>query len=112
MDSMIWLFHMPSKPRIKSSVKSTSTHTVSRLSSLFLRGSIRSTTDKKPPRSVRWNPCVEVRRLPRSVTWSTHAEIFTIPARGIQRCNARAYVVEQFVPDWALRGEFVTEAWC
>jgi hypothetical protein len=62
---------------------------MSKLLSLFLRkrSSVRPSGQdeknrQKPPRTVSWNPHIEVWRQPsRSITWSTHVEVFIIPAR-------------------------------
>jgi hypothetical protein len=85
MDPVSWFLQIPPNPRRTSSASNTST--VSRLSSLFLRSSVRpSERDdeprQKPSRSVRWDTHVEVwQQLSRSVSWSTHVEVFIIPAR-------------------------------
>jgi len=87
MDPVSWLLQIPSNPRSTSSTSSASDLVSSRLSPLFLRGSIRpSGPDDKPrqkiSQTVSWDTHVEVwQQAPRSVSWSTHVQVFVIPAR-------------------------------
>jgi len=82
MDAAPWFLQIPPNPRNASPSPST----VSGLSSLFLRSSVRRSRphDEEPEQSrrVSWSPHVEVRQLTSpSVTWNTHVEVFIVPAR-------------------------------
>ena len=83
-------------PNRRTASAASGTSTVSRISSMFLRSSLRPSgppddltrqTLSRPAslpssRSVRWSTHVEVWQQPsRCVSWSAHVEVFVIPAR-------------------------------
>jgi len=76
---------IPPNPHTASSASITST--VSGISPLFLRSSVRGSRPDDTPRqtssrTVRWSTHVEVFRQPaRTVSWSAQVEVFIIPAR-------------------------------
>jgi hypothetical protein len=79
----------PNPRRTSSASSASSTVTVSRLSSLFQRSSVRPVCrsgddqlQQKPSRTVSWDTHVEIfSPSRRSVSWTTHVEVFIIPAR-------------------------------
>ena len=72
MDAVSWFLKTPPNPRSPGrSSDMSGTSTVSRLSSLFLRSSVRRSGPSETPQQV----------PSRNVSWNTHVEVFVIPAR-------------------------------